>query len=119
MWKLMLITIGALSLIATTARAENKEQWGFIRYDRYVLLFYGVPESEAGTLYFACEPKKKVSIITPVMRPRAKIGDAGRIKLTNGPASQEYVGKAVRENEDDGIQFEAETPINPRIFTLL
>jgi hypothetical protein len=110
----------AALLVAGPAAADNKERWAFIKYDEIALLYYGIPESEAGTLYFSCNIEKKtIHIITPVMPRKAGKGATGKLKLINNASSLEYAGKVVGAGEDDGIQVEAATTIDPKIFALV
>lgn len=110
----------ALLLVAVPAAAAEKEQWEFVKSGSEALLVYGVPESEAVTLSFICEPKKnKIDIVTTVLPPNARQGRAGNIKLSNGPSSLEYAGKTGRDNEETGVHFSAPTVIDPRLFDLL
>ena len=114
-----LCTVFAVLLAAAPASAD-KQRWGFVRSDRAAVLFFGVPESEEGTLYLVCEPSRKsIAIITRVMPRSTRHGRPGKIKLSNGSSSLEFAGKTVQANEDAGVHFEASTAIDPRLFELL
>lgn len=110
-----------LAMLPTAAPASaDKQSWGFIKSSSDVLLVYGVPESEAVTLSFICDPKKnRIDIITTVLPSGAKVGRLGTIKLTNGSSSLEFKGKVGRDNEESGEHFSALTAIDPRLFDLL
>jgi hypothetical protein len=115
----MLLTVLALLLTAAPASAD-KQQWGFVISDRAVLLVYGVLESDSITLSFICEPKRKmVDIVTTVLPPKVKLGQAGKVRLSNGSSSLEFAGKVGRDNEESGEHFSAPTAVDPRLFDLL
>lgn len=107
-------------LSAAAPASADKQKWGFVRSDRAVILFFGVPESDTGTLSFICEPERnRIEIVTTVMAPSTRPKRPGRIKLSNGSSSLEYAGKTARANDDAGVHFEASTAIDPRLFALL
>jgi hypothetical protein len=115
----ILCAVFAMMSAAAPASAD-KEQWGFVKSDREALLFFGVPESEAVTLSFICEPKRKrIALITKVLPPNTSRGRPGKIRLSNGSSSLEYAGKTARGNDDAGVYFEASVAIEPRLFDLL
>jgi hypothetical protein len=115
----MSCALAAVLLTAAPASAE-KQTWGFVKSGSEVLLVYGVPESEAITLSFICEPSKKtIEIVTTVLPQKAKQGRAGTIKLSNGSTSLEFTGKTGRDNEETGVHFAAATTIEPPLFDLL
>ena len=119
MRKSMLCTAVAISLSAAPASAD-KEQWGFVKSDRNVLLFFGVPESEAVTLSFICEPKRgRIAVVTTALPPTTRPGRPGRIRLSNGSSSLDYAGRTARDNDDAAVHVAASTAIDPRLFGLL
>lgn len=115
----MLCALLAMLLAASPASAE-KQSWDFVTSGSEALLVYGVPESEAITLSFICEPKKnQIDIVTTVLPSKVKVGQAGAVKLSNGSSSLEFKGKVGRDNEESGEHFSALTAIDPRLFDLL
>ena len=107
-------------LLAASPASADKQSWGFLESGAEVFLVYGVPESEAITLSFICEPKKnKIDIVTTVLPSRVKVGQAGIVKLLNGSSSLEFKGKVGRDNEESGEHFSALTTIDPSLFDLL
>src|SRR5690242_3702133 len=99
----MLLFVLALLAPAAPAVSAEKQSWGFVRSGSEALLVYGVPESEAVTLSFICEPKKKqIDVVTTVLPAKVKVGQAATIKLSNGTASLAFKGTVGRDNEDSG-----------------
>ena len=112
----------ALTLLLSVAPAVSaeKQSWDLVRSGREALLVYGVTESEAITLSFICEPKKRqIDVVTTVLPAKSKVGQAATIKLTNGSASLAFNGKVGRDNEDSGEHVSAIAPIDARLFDLL
>lgn len=111
---------GALLLTATAAPAAmNKQSWGYIKSGDERFLVYGVPESDIITLSFICDTKKKtVEVVTTVLPVKVKAGRAGKIKLSNGPASFEYAGMT-GGNNDMGFHLAATIPIDAKMFDFL
>lgn len=110
----------ALLLSAAPAASAETQSWGFVRSGSEALLVYGVPESEAVTLSFICEPKKKqIDVVTTVLPAKSKLGRQATIKLTNGSASLAFNGKVGRDNADSGEHVSAITAIDARLFDLL
>jgi hypothetical protein len=106
-------------MLATPAAAE-KQSWGFVKSGSEALLVYGIPESEAVTLSFICEPKKKqIDVVTTVLPATVTVGQAATIKLSNGAASLDFKGKVGRDNADSGKHVSALTGLDPRLFDLL
>jgi hypothetical protein len=107
-------------VLAAAAAAADEEQWGFVKSDRDVQLFYGVPESEAVTLSFVCEPKRKrMAVITTVLPPDTRPKRSGKIRLSNGSSSLEYAGKTARPSNDGAVYIQASIALDPRVFALL
>jgi hypothetical protein len=118
--RLAILCTAVALLSAAELAAAQEQQWGFVKSDPVVTLFFGVPESDAGTLYVVCDPgAKKIDIVTRVLPRKAGKGRVGKIGLSNDSARLEYAGRTVQENEDSGIHFEASTTIDPRLFDLL
>jgi hypothetical protein len=116
----MLPFVLALLLSAAPAVSAEKQSWGFVRSGSEALLVYGVPESEAITLSFICEPKKKqIDVVTTVLPAKSKLGQAATIKLTNSSAGLDFKGKVGRDNADSGKHVSAMTAIDVRLFDLL
>ena len=109
-----------LALSLTAATPPDKQQWGFTKSDDDVRLYYGVPESEAVTLSFVCEPKrKKITIVSLVLPHNPRPKRPGTIRFSNGPSILEYAGMTERDSDDSGIIFVASIPVDQRIFELL
>jgi hypothetical protein len=121
MRKLLLCGGFALALAGGAAAAPDKEQWDVYKSDQDIRLFYGVPESEAVTLSFICEPKRKrITIVSAVLPPGTHRKRLGRIKLSNGSSSLEYAGKTEPDRNDPTIYFfTASTSVDPRLFAFL
>ena len=109
-----------LTVLAASRASAEKQSWGFVKSGAEVFLVYGVPESEAVTLSFICEPKKnRIDVVTTVLPSRVKVGQSGTVKLLNGVSSLEFKGKVGRDNEESGAHFSALTTIDTRLFDLL
>ena len=116
----LLSCIGLATMLVASPTSADKQSWGFVKSGSAVLLVYGVPEFEAVTLSFICEPKKKtIDVVTTVLPRNAKQDRTGIIKLSNGSAIIEYAGKVGRDNADSGLHFAAATPIDAQLFDLL
>ena len=108
------------ALLAAPAASADKPQWDFVKSDRDVRLFYGVPESESITLSLICQPKRKrLSIISAVLPNKVGGKRSGKITLSNGSSTLEYAGRTVPERGEGPATIEASIAIDPRLFDLL
>ncbi len=112
-------SVVAVLLAAAPASADNA-QWGFVKSDGDARLFYGVPESEDVTLSLICEPqRKRITIVSAVLPPKAGPKRSGKIRLSNGSSSLEYAGKTVRDRRYGVSYFTALIAVDARLLDLL
>jgi len=109
-----------LTLMSALPAVAADEQWGFVRSDRDVRLFYGLPESDVVTLNIICEPKRKrINFANFVLPPKPRQGATVTTKLINGAATLEYNGKVKRDRDLDVSYVEARVRFDAEFFKFL
>jgi hypothetical protein len=107
--------------LAASAQAANKYSWGFIKTgESEASLIYGVSESDIVTLVFACDTKKKrIEIVTTVLPPKPRKGQALRTTLRNGAVTAVYDGKVGYSPSSEGFHFEASAAAEPKVMDIV
>ena len=108
-------------VLATPARAADNFSWGFLKLGKSeVSLSYGVSESDIVTLVFACDTKKnRIEIVTTVLPPKRRNGQALRTTLHNGAATAVYDGKVVRSTWSGEFHFEVSMAAEPKAMDIV
>jgi hypothetical protein len=120
----MRITLAASALmlaLAGHAAGANKESWDFVEADKMTVeLVYGVPESDAVTIAFWCETRRKrIEIVTTVLPPRPRKGQPVKTTLSNGAITAAYDGKIGYDAAHESFHFAASTAAEPTVVDIL
>ena len=120
----MRTTLAASALmLALTAPAggANRQSWDFVAAGKEtVQLVYGVPDSEAVTISFWCEAKpKRIEIVTTLLPPRPRKGQAVKTPLSNGIVTAAYDGKIGHDAAHESFHFAASTAAEPKVLSIL
>lgn len=106
--------------LAAPAPGAEKESWDVYVSAEEARLTYGIPESDAMTLAFACEAKaKNIEIVTTVLPQKPKKGQALKTTLSNGTATAAYEGKIAYTSAEEGYYFAATAPREPTTVDVL
>ena len=118
----MRTTLAAFALLlalAAPAKSADKESWDFIKSGTEAQLSYGVPESDVVTLIFRCDAKTKpIEIVSTVLPPKPKKGQALTTTLRSGALAAAYDGK-IGHHSEHGFHFEASAPAEPKLVDVL
>jgi hypothetical protein len=117
--RLMLAVSALMLALAAPAQGADKEKWDFIKSGSEAQLSYGVPESDVVTLTFRCDAKTKpIEIVSTVLPPKPKKGQALKTTLTNGAVTASYDGR-IGHHSEHGFHFEASAPAEPKLVEVL
>jgi len=107
--------------LAVPAQGEEKESWDYVEDGRGSMqIVYGIPESEAVTIAFWCEPKRKrIEIVTTVLPSRPRKGQPLKTTLSNGTVTAAYDGKIGQDAGHETFHFAATTPADPKVLDVV
>jgi hypothetical protein len=113
--------LGLTIALSVSAQGANRFSWGFLKTgESEASLVYGVSESDIVTLVFACDTKKKrIEIVTTVLPPKRRKGQALRTTLRSGAVTAAYDGKVGQSPSSEEFHFEASAAAEPKVMDIL